>query len=162
MNKFCYSLIVTAQLFFGLSINLNAQFKGLDKDLKLKAASKLKKTVEKQVKPLTLDYTVSKIYYNPLKSINTLSLDIEFFGNNVGKSIKEKDCNLILEEIISLAKKKECKIIFPEDVIVSNNLNGSPQKKDLNEISPDEMILDIGPKTIEKIINIITKFDIHD
>ena len=85
MNKFCYSLIVTAQLFFGLSINLNAQFKGLDKDLKLKAASKLKKTVEKQVKPLTLDYTVSRIYYNPLKSINTLSLDIKFFGNNPNK-----------------------------------------------------------------------------
>ena len=85
MNKFCYPLIFTAQLFFGLSINLNAQFKGLDKDLKLKAASKLKETVEKQVKPLTLDYTVSKIYYNPLKSINTLSLDIEFFGNNPNK-----------------------------------------------------------------------------
>ena len=48
-------------------------------------------------------------------------------------------------------------MIFPEDVIVSNNLSGSPQKKDLNEISPDEMILDIGPKTIEKIINIIDK-----
>ena len=80
---------------------------------------------------------------------------VEFFGNNVGKSIKEKNCNLILEEIITLAKKEKCKIIYPEDVIVSNNLNGSPQKKDLNEISPDEMILDIGPKTIEKIINII-------
>jgi 3-phosphoglycerate kinase len=34
-------------------------------------------------------------------------------------------------------------------------LNGSPQKKDLNEISPDEMILDIGPKTINKISKII-------
>ena len=80
---------------------------------------------------------------------------IEYFGNNVGKSIKEKNCDKILEEIISLSKKEKCKIIFPEDVIVSKDLNGSPQKKELNEILSDEMILDIGPKTIDKITKII-------
>ena len=51
-------------------------------------------------------------------------------------------------------KKENCKITYPEDVIVSKDLNGSPQKE-LNQILSDEMILDIGPKTIEKIINII-------
>ena len=40
-------------------------------------------------------------------------------------------------------------------MIVSNDLNGSPQKKELNEILFDEMILDIGPKTIDKITKII-------
>ena len=54
---------------------------------------------------------------------------IEYFGNNVGKSIKEKNCDKILEEIISISKKEKCKIIYPEDVIVSKDLNGSPQKK---------------------------------
>ena len=54
---------------------------------------------------------------------------IEFFGNNVGKSIKEKNCNKIVREIISLSKKEKCKIICPEDVIVSKDLKGSPQKK---------------------------------
>ena len=39
--------------------------------------------------------------------------------------------------------------------IVSKDLNGSPKKKGLNEILSDEMILDIGPKTIDKITNII-------
>ena len=38
---------------------------------------------------------------------------------------------------------------------MGNNLNGSPQIKELNEISSDEMILDVGPKTIEVINNII-------
>ena len=85
MRKIYHYFFLGTQFFFALSINLNAQFKGIDKGLKLKAATELKKTVEKQVKPLTLDYTVSKIYYNPLKSINTLSLDIEFFGNNPNK-----------------------------------------------------------------------------
>ena len=40
-------------------------------------------------------------------------------------------------------------------MIVSKDLSGSPQKKELNEILSDEMILDIGPRTIEKIIKII-------
>ncbi len=80
---------------------------------------------------------------------------IEYFGNSVGKSIKEKNCNKIVEEIISLSKKEKCKIICPEDVIVSKDLNGSPQKKELSEILSDEMILDIGPKTIDKITKII-------
>ena len=32
---------------------------------------------------------------------------IEYFGNSVGKSIKEKNCNKIVEEIVSLSKKKK-------------------------------------------------------
>ena len=80
---------------------------------------------------------------------------IEYFGHNIGKSIKEKNCDLIIKEIISLSKKEKCKIIYPEDVLVSKDLNGSSKKKELNEILNDEMILDIGPKTIDKITNII-------
>ena len=40
-------------------------------------------------------------------------------------------------------------------MIVSKDLNGSPQNKELNEVLSDEMILDIGPKTIDKIRKII-------
>ena len=80
---------------------------------------------------------------------------IEFFGNNIGKSIKEKNCDQIVKEIITLSKKEKCKIIYPEDVVVSKDLNGSPQKKELSKILSNEMILDIGPKTIEKIKDII-------
>ena len=40
-------------------------------------------------------------------------------------------------------------------MLVSKDLNGSHKKRNLNEILNDEMILDIGPKTIDKIINII-------
>ena len=66
-----------------------------------------------------------------------------------------KNCDQIVNEIISLAKKKDCKIIYPEDVLVSNDLNGSSKNKELDQILSDEMILDIGPKTIHKIIHII-------
>ena len=37
------------------------------------------------------------------------------------------------------------------------HLNGSSQDKKLDQIGPDEMILDIGPKTVDKIINIIDR-----
>ena len=80
---------------------------------------------------------------------------IEFFGNNIGKSIKEKNCHLEVKQIINLSRNKKCKLIYPEDVLVSKNLNGSSKKKELDKISPDEMILDIGPKTLRKIKNII-------
>ena len=82
---------------------------------------------------------------------------IEYFGHNIGKSLKEKNCDFIVKEIISLSKKQKCKIIYPEDVLVSKYLSGSGKKKELNEILNDEMILDIGPKTILKIVNIINK-----
>ena len=39
--------------------------------------------------------------------------------------------------------------------MVGKDLNGNPQVKEINEVSLDEMILDIGPKTISIINNII-------
>ena len=80
---------------------------------------------------------------------------IKFMGNNVGKSIIEKNCNIIVDEIFSLSKKAKCKIIYPKDVIVAKNLDGTPKEKLLKDISPDEMILDIGSQTIENIKKII-------
>ena len=41
--------------------------------------------------------------------------------------------------------------------MVGKDLNGNSQIKELNEISKDDMILDIGPKTISMINNIIDK-----
>ena len=40
-------------------------------------------------------------------------------------------------------------------MLVSKYLNGSPVIKELDQILPDEIILDIGPKTINKIVDII-------
>ena len=77
---------------------------------------------------------------------------LKYQGYEIGKSIHENDCDQIIEEIFSLSKKENCKIIFPEDVIIGKSLNGLPEIKELNNVSKDELILDIGPKTI-KIIN---------
>jgi len=80
---------------------------------------------------------------------------LKYKGHNIGKSIQEDNCDEIIEEIFSLSVKKNCKIIYPEDVSVGKDLNGSAKIKELNEVSEDELILDIGPKSIKSITNII-------
>jgi len=82
---------------------------------------------------------------------------LKYKGHNIGKSIQEDDCNKIIEEIFSLSIKKKCNIIYPEDVAVGKDLNGSPKIREINNISEDEIILDIGPKSIKNINNIIEK-----
>jgi len=80
---------------------------------------------------------------------------LKYKGYNIGKSIREDNCDKIIEEIFSLSVKKNCKIIYPEDVTVGKNLNGLPEIKELNDVLEDELILDIGPKSIKNINNII-------
>ncbi|MDB9710782.1 phosphoglycerate kinase [Candidatus Pelagibacter ubique] len=79
---------------------------------------------------------------------------LRYKGYEIGKSIQEDNCDKIIEEIFSLSKKENCKIIYPEDVVVGKSLEGSAEIKELNNISKDELILDIGPKTI-KAINLL-------
>jgi phosphoglycerate kinase len=80
---------------------------------------------------------------------------LKYKGYEIGKSLQENNCNHIIEEIFSLSEKENCKIIYPEDVTTGKDLNGSPKIKDLDNVSKDELILDIGPKTIENIIQLI-------
>jgi phosphoglycerate kinase len=140
-------------------------FSGLQLDLEVDALNKITSEI---TRPTTCIIGGSKIStkINVIKNLipkfdNIIIVGgmannfIEFYGNSIGKSIKEKNCDKIVGEIVSLSKKEKCKIIYPEDVIVSKDLNGSPQMKELKEILSDDMILDIGPKTIGKIIKII-------
>ena len=80
---------------------------------------------------------------------------IEYNGNQIGKSIKEENCDEMIKEIFETLKKYSCKITFPEDVLIGKNLNDEPQIKELNNIKDDDLILDIGPKTLNKIKSII-------
>ena len=80
---------------------------------------------------------------------------ISYNGNNIGKSIKEENCQTVIEEIFETSKNHSCSIIFPEDVLIGKNMNDKSQVKELNEIKDDDLILDIGPKTIKKIKDII-------
>ena len=82
---------------------------------------------------------------------------LEHKGYKIGKSIKEINCKEIIDEIFSLAKINNCNIFYPTDVSVGKSLNDLSKTKNLSDIEDDDFILDIGPKTIDKIISIIEK-----
>ena len=70
---------------------------------------------------------------------------------NIGKSIFEKDLAPIALEIMANAKKYGSKIILPSDIASSSNLDDISDFKisDINDISDQEIIADIGPKTLK-------------
>ena len=80
---------------------------------------------------------------------------LKFKGHNIGRSIQEDNCDLIIKDIFEYSKKYSCSIFIPEDVVVGKTMEGDPIFKELNDIENDDIILDIGLKTIEKINNII-------
>ena len=80
---------------------------------------------------------------------------LNYKGYRIGKSIKEENCEKIIQEIFETSKKYSCTITFPKDVLVGKNLNDKSKIKDLNEIDRDDLILDIGPKTINSIKKVI-------
>jgi len=80
---------------------------------------------------------------------------IKHKGYNIGKSVFETNTENLEEEVIKLAKLKNCNLVIPQDVLVSKNLNSAGKIKNLTEIDDTDLILDIGSKTIETISNII-------
>ena len=145
--------------------NFLPSYSGLQFDLEVSA---LKKITSEIKKPITCIIGGSKIStkINIIKNLipkfdNIIIVGgmanniIKYLGNNIGKSIQEENSDLAIKEIFLLSETEHCKLTYPEDIVVGKDLNGKPQIKKLNEISSDEMILDIGPKTINMINNII-------
>ncbi len=80
---------------------------------------------------------------------------LSYKGKQIGKSIKEENCEMIVNEIFETAKKHSCKIIYPKDVLVGKNMNDVSKAKELSKINSDDLILDIGPQTVNEITKII-------
>ena len=58
---------------------------------------------------------------------------IKYKGHNIGKSLFEKDQENLLEDIIKKCEANNCKLIIPEDVIVSKNHKSEAKLKSLNK-----------------------------
>jgi len=128
----------------------------------------LKKITSEIKKPVTLIIggskisTKIKIINNLIKKFNNIivvggmaNTMLKHTGLKVGKSICENNCEVLIKEILENSNKYNCKITCPVDVVVSKNLEDIGKNKDIKEIDDDEMILDIGPKTIAAIKAII-------
>ena len=80
---------------------------------------------------------------------------IKYNNFKIGKSLFEPHKEEIIKEIISTAHENNCKLIIPEDVIVSANENIAGKNKSLSEIESNDIIFDIGANTIKNIGEII-------
>ena len=142
-------------------------YSGLQLNIEIKALTKITSSIKK---PITCIIGGSKISskINIIKNLipkfdNIIIVGamanniLKYKGHNIGKSMQEDNCDKIIEEIFSLSIKESCKITYPEDITVGKSLNGSAEIKELNNILEDELILDIGPKSIKNINNIIEK-----
>ncbi len=80
-------------------------------------------------------------------------------GYNIGKSLCEPELVDEAKRLIAAAKAAGGEIPIPEDVVVGPAFDAaSPATvKDVNAVAPDDMILDIGPKTSAKYRDIIMK-----
>ncbi|MGI5949307.1 phosphoglycerate kinase [Peptoniphilus sp.] len=74
-------------------------------------------------------------------------------GLEVGKSLVEDDKLDLARSIMAEAIEKSVDLILPEDVVVAKEIkeNAKSRTVELSEVDEDEMILDIGPKSVDKI-----------
>jgi len=80
---------------------------------------------------------------------------IKHKGYNIGQSISEKNQENLIENIIQESKKNNCNLVLPQDVITSKDHNSKGVLKSLDQIGDNDLILDIGEKTIQNIIKVI-------
>ena len=82
---------------------------------------------------------------------------IKYNGINTGKSLVENNSKMAIEEIYTTSKNNNCKIVIPEDCVISKDFDGLGTNKNLSSIKEDEIILDIGLKTVKKINDVLDK-----
>ncbi len=80
---------------------------------------------------------------------------LKYKGLKIGNSVYEKNIDYIIQEIFTYAEKNKCKIYFPKDVKIGKKLNDKSFEKDFKDIEDDDMILDVGSKTLDEIKKII-------
>ena len=94
--------------------------------------------------------------FNSIIIVGAMANNIfKYQGLNIGASMHEENIDSIIEEIFSYAESNKCKIHFPKDVKVGKKLNDISIEKELIEIESDDMILDVGSKTLAEIKKII-------
>jgi phosphoglycerate kinase len=78
-------------------------------------------------------------------------------GKPVGKSLCEKEMADTARSIMAEARKGDCRILLPVDATVAKELKAHAQTRvvDVDHVAEDEMILDIGPKSVVAVERIL-------
>jgi phosphoglycerate kinase len=78
-------------------------------------------------------------------------------GKAVGKSLCEKDLADTARSIAAAAEKARCRLLLPVDATVAKELkaNAPAHVVDVDHVPEDEMILDIGPKSVTGVEEVL-------
>jgi len=80
-------------------------------------------------------------------------------GHSVGKSLCERDLLATAREIMAKAKAKIREIVLPVDAVVAKTFaaNAPSRVVAVDGVRDDEMILDIGPRSIEHVCSVLAR-----
>ena len=76
-------------------------------------------------------------------------------GHSIGKSLFEKNVESTISKIYEEANKHSCELILPNDVVCSKKFDQPGVNKEINEVNDDDIILDIGIDSTNKIDQIL-------
>lgn len=80
-------------------------------------------------------------------------------GRNVGKSLSENDMLDTARKILADAKAKGSEIVLPVDAVVAAEFKALAPSRvvSVDAVGPDEMILDIGPRSTDHVISTLAR-----
>ena len=78
-------------------------------------------------------------------------------GHDVGGSLCEKDLAETARTILEKAEAAGCEILLPTDVVAARKLQSYADNRtvDLDGVAPDESIFDVGPRSLQRILDAI-------
>ena len=80
-------------------------------------------------------------------------------GKPVGKSLVERDLVPTAKEILAKAKAQKHEIVLPVDAVVAKKFEAHAPSRvvDVAAVGPDDMILDIGPRSVEQVVSVLAR-----
>jgi phosphoglycerate kinase len=80
-------------------------------------------------------------------------------GKPVGKSLCENDLIQNARDILAKAKSLKREIVLPVDVVVAQKFAAHAPSRAVSadEVGPHDMILDIGPRSIEHVVSVLAR-----
>jgi phosphoglycerate kinase len=80
-------------------------------------------------------------------------------GFDVGKSLAERDLADTARDILAKAEARGCEIVLPVDAVVAQTFAAHAPSRvvDVRAVGPDDMILDVGPRTMEHVVSVLAR-----
>jgi phosphoglycerate kinase len=80
-------------------------------------------------------------------------------GKPVGKSLAEHNLAQAARDILAKAKAKNCEVVLPVDAVVAQKFEANAPSRvvGIDEVGSQDMILDIGPKSVEHVVSVLAR-----